>query len=66
MKKLFRSKNDKILGGVCGGIAQTYGWDATLIRLAWAFISLFSIGIGILLYIVAVIIIPKDPGYTDI
>lgn len=66
VKKLYRSKKDLMLGGVCGGIAETYGWDSTLIRLAMAFLILLTWGWGLLFYIFAVIIIPNDPGYTDI
>ena len=59
-KKLYRSGN-KILGGVCSGIAEYYGWDPTMVRLAWAFITLFA-GAGILFYAVAWIVMPKNPS----
>lgn len=66
MKKLYKSKNDKMLSGVCGGIAQYFNCDATLIRLIWALVSLFSAGFpGLLLYIVCAIIIPEEPDSYD-
>lgn len=66
MKKLYRSKNDRKLEGVCGGIAKLLNIDATLIRLAWALISLFSAAIpGILIYIICAVIIPEEPDYFD-
>ena len=65
-KKLYRSTNNKRLLGVCGGIAEYFGIDATIIRLAWAIVTLFTIGFGVLGYILAALIIPDDPGYTDI
>ena len=58
-KRLYRSKNDKILGGVCGGIADYLDADPTLIRLLWAVITLFSVGIGLLAYLIAWIIVPE-------
>ena len=61
-KKLYRSGKDKILGGVCGGVAEHYGWDPTLVRLAWAVVSL-CYGAGILLYLIAWIIMPRNPSH---
>ncbi len=49
-----------MLGGVAGGIAQTYGWDATLVRLAFVIAAL--LGIGIPAYVVAWIVIPPEDG----
>jgi phage shock protein C len=59
-KRVYRSANDKILGGVCGGIADYYNVDPVLVRLLWIAIS-FLWGLGILLYIIAWIIIPRNP-----
>ena len=62
MKKLYLSNSDKKIAGVCGGIAETYNIDSTLIRLAWVFIGLATAIIPALVtYIVAWIIIPKKP-----
>lgn len=58
-KKLYRSDENKMLAGVCGGIAEYFGVDPTLIRLAWVVFSLLG-GSGLLAYILAVIIIPRD------
>ncbi|MFH0969883.1 MAG: PspC domain-containing protein [Candidatus Diapherotrites archaeon] len=55
---LHRSTNDRILGGVCGGIAEHYGLDSSIVRLGWILLSLIW-GIGIVLYIAAWLIIPK-------
>ncbi|MBQ2170847.1 MAG: PspC domain-containing protein [Paludibacteraceae bacterium] len=60
-KKLYRSEN-KMLGGVCAGIAEYFGTDPTLVRVAYAVLSVFSTGFpGILLYIILLIIMPKKP-----
>lgn len=63
-KKLTRSTDNKMLGGVCAGIAEYLGLDPTLVRLGYACLSFFTAGFpGILFYILACIIIPKK---TDI
>ncbi len=59
-KKLYRSVSDRKLAGVCAGIAEYFNIDATLVRLGWAFGTLFA-GIGILAYIIAAIIVPNKP-----
>ena len=58
-KKLYRSDENKMLAGVCGGIAEYFGVNPTLIRLAWVVFSLLG-GSGLLAYILAAIIIPRD------
>ena len=58
-KKLYRSDENKMLAGVCGGIAEYFGVDPTLIRLAWVVFSLLG-GSGLLAYILAAMIIPRD------
>ena len=64
-KKLYRSVSDKKLAGVCGGIAEYFGLDATLIRVGWALVSLFA-GAGILAYIVCALIIPEKPENPNV
>ena len=57
-KRLFRS-NDRMLGGVCAGIAEYLGWDPTLVRVAYIILSIASIGFpGILVYIILWIVMP--------
>jgi len=58
IKRLYRNKKDKIIGGVCGGIAEYLNVDPVIIRLLWIVASLIW-GAGILAYIIAWIIIPK-------
>lgn len=59
-KKLYKSRTDKKINGVCGGIAKYVGIDATAIRLAWGFLSCVY-GIGVIAYIVAALVIPVEP-----
>jgi len=58
-KKLYRSRKERIIGGVCGGLGEFLDVDPTLIRLLWAVITVLSIGAGIVAYLVAWIIIPE-------
>lgn len=57
-RRLYLS-NDKVIGGVCGGVANYLGIDPTIIRILWAF-AFFVNGIGLLAYIIALLIIPAD------
>lgn len=59
-KRLYRSRNQVILGGVCGGIAEYFDIDVTIVRLIWALIALVG-GSGVLLYIIAWIVVPENP-----
>lgn len=58
--KLYRSSENRFLGGVCGGIADYFDIDVTLVRLAWVFFTLIG-GAGIIAYILALIIVPEEP-----
>ncbi len=57
-KKLYLSSRDKKIAGVCGGIAEYFNVDPTLVRLLWILLTLMG-GFGILAYIIAWAIIPK-------
>ena len=59
MKRLYRSKKDRILGGVCAGLGEHLDVDPTVIRLIWAVVTVLSFGTGIIVYILAWIIIPE-------
>ena len=59
-KRLYRSRKDKILGGVCGGIGKYLNADPVVFRVIWA-ICFFAGGLGLLAYIVAWIIMPEEP-----
>ena len=59
-KKLYKSNTNKMLEGVCGGIAEYFGVDPTIVRLAWVIFCALGSS-GILAYIIAAIIIPSAP-----
>lgn len=65
-KRLYRSQNDCMLGGVCSGIAKYLDADPSIIRLLWILFA-FAAGGGLIAYIIAWIIIPREPhrGYLD-
>ncbi|OQX21905.1 MAG: hypothetical protein BWK75_02075 [Candidatus Altiarchaeales archaeon A3] len=60
-KKIYRSKKDKALAGVCGGMAEYLNVDPTIIRIFWT-ASLFAGGFGVVTYILCWIIIPENPN----
>ncbi len=59
--KLMRSESDKIFAGVCGGIAAYLGVDAIFVRLAFILL-IFASGIGVILYLALMILMPKEEG----
>ncbi|NLZ93237.1 MAG: PspC domain-containing protein [Firmicutes bacterium] len=65
MKRLYRAREQQMIGGVCMGIARYFGVDVTLIRLAWVIIGLAG-GIGLPAYVIAWIIIPEEPGVDEV
>ncbi|TQD25273.1 PspC domain-containing protein [Methanolobus vulcani] len=58
-KRLTRSRTDRMIAGVCGGLGKYFDIDPVIIRLLWA-IAIFAYGTGLLLYILAWIIIPEE------
>lgn len=59
-KRLYKSRTDKKIDGVCGGIAEYFEIDSTLVRLIWI-IAIFALGTGLLAYLIAMIIMPVKP-----
>jgi phage shock protein PspC (stress-responsive transcriptional regulator) len=58
--KLYRSRDNKVLFGICGGIGKYYNTDPTIIRILWILITLIW-GAGLLAYLIALFIIPEEP-----
>lgn len=61
-KKLYKSNKNKMLDGVCGGIGEYINIDPTIVRLGWV-VFCALVGSGIIAYIIAAIIIPRNPEY---
>lgn len=59
-KKLVRSRMNKMICGVCGGIGEYLNIDPTVVRLIWAIASVCSIGMGLLVYIIAAVVMPEE------
>ena len=59
-KRLYRSRKERIIGGVCGGLGNYFNVDPVIMRLIWAVLFFFG-GIGLLAYIIAWIIVPEEP-----
>ncbi len=63
MKKLYRSRTDRMIAGVCGGIAKYFGIDSTIVRVI-AFLLIIPGGVSIWVYIALAIIVPLEPEET--
>ena len=61
-KRLYKSNDNKMVSGVCGGIAEYFEIDPTLVRLGWVIFCAMG-GSGFLAYMIAAIIIPSRPGF---
>jgi len=59
-KKLYRSRKNRMIAGICGGLAEYFNMDPTLMRILFVFVSLLP-GPSVIFYILAWIIIPEDP-----
>ena len=59
-KKLVRSRMNKMICGVCGGIGEYLNIDPTVVRLIWGIASVCSIGMGLLVYIIAAVVMPEE------
>lgn len=65
LKKLYRSRRDKKLFGLCGGLAEMINVDATLIRILLIVVTIFTSGFAIPVYIIAGLIVPKEPTFYN-
>ncbi len=60
-KRLYRSQTDRVISGVCGGLANYLDLDPSLVRIATALLALMSFGTVALVYIVMALIVPQEP-----
>ena len=63
-KRLYRSQDERMLAGVCGGIADYLNIDPTIVRLIFVALGFTSIGTWLLIYLVMTIIMPEEPGIS--
>ncbi|HID39629.1 MAG TPA: PspC domain-containing protein [Calditrichaeota bacterium] len=62
---IYRSRENRMLSGVCGGLAEYFKIDPTIVRLVYLFLTLASVGIGVIAYIIMVIVFPEKPYEND-
>src|SRR3954466_12801057 len=64
--RLYRSRNDRMVAGVAGGVAQMLALDPSLVRIVWAVLVVLTGGIALVLYIIMAFVVPEAPdGYVD-
>ncbi|HEX5014099.1 MAG TPA: PspC domain-containing protein [Candidatus Limnocylindrales bacterium] len=62
--RLYRSRDDRMIAGVAGGMAERWGSDPSMLRLLWVLAAIFTGGIALIVYIVLAVVVPEDPvGY---
>ena len=65
-KKLYRTRDDKRVCGVCGGLANYFNIDPVIVRLLWAVLTVLTGGfMGVILYVSCVFVIPQEPEVLD-
>ena len=64
--RLFKSRKEKMIDGVCGGLAEYIGVDVTVVRILWI-VSVFMLhGVSVIAYILAMILVPVNPDHADV
>jgi phage shock protein C len=59
--ELTRSKSDRMIAGVCGGLARWLGWDSTAVRILYVLISIFSVAFpGMIVYLILALVMPSE------
>jgi phage shock protein C len=60
---LYRSRQHKLIAGVCGGLAEWLGWDPTVVRVLYVLLSIASVGFpGVIAYVILWMVMPKEPA----
>jgi phage shock protein C len=60
-RKLYRSRKSRVISGVCGGLGEYLNIDPTVIRLVFVLLTVISLGYGLFIYLVMLLIIPEEP-----
>lgn len=63
-KKLYRSRDDKVLTGLAGGIAKYFNIDPSIIRILLVIFEFITVGLLIIPYLIIALIVPKEPKHT--
>ncbi|RJP78639.1 MAG: PspC domain-containing protein [Candidatus Zixiibacteriota bacterium] len=62
-RKLYRSRSNRVLSGVAGGMGEYFNLDPTIIRVLWVIFAVTSLGAAVLLYIILILVVPEEPLY---
>jgi phage shock protein PspC (stress-responsive transcriptional regulator) len=65
MKRLYRSRNQKMIAGLCGGIAEYFELDATIIRILWVIGTFITAGVGVIIYVIMIFLFPEKPEQLE-
>jgi phage shock protein PspC (stress-responsive transcriptional regulator) len=60
-RPLVRRRNDRVIAGVCGGLADFLGIDASVVRIVWAIGSTATLGLGVMVYVILLLVMPEAP-----
>ncbi len=63
---ILRSRSDRMIAGVCGGLAKYFNIDSSIVRLLWVLATLASVGLGVLVYIILIFVFPEEPEEQSI
>lgn len=63
--KLTKTENDRVLAGVCGGLAKFFGMDSSVFRILFALCTIFGVGSPVIIYIILMVIMPSDTYTFD-
>jgi phage shock protein C len=62
---LFRSRRERMIAGICGGLADYFSLDVSVVRILWVIGTLMSAGVGIIVYLIMLIAFPEEPLEAD-
>jgi phage shock protein PspC (stress-responsive transcriptional regulator) len=65
-KTLYRTRDGRIVAGVCSGLGAYFGVDPNLVRLGFVVLTVFTVGVAVLVYLVAWLVIPEEGEKTSI
>lgn len=60
--RLYRSRDHRVLSGICGGLGEYFNMDPTIVRILWVLFALASVGTALLLYVILIFVIPEEPS----
>lgn len=65
VNRIYRSRRERMLAGVCAGIANYFNIDPSIVRILWVLATLASIGLGILVYVILIFVFQEEPDETE-